>query len=141
MCDFRRDGWLKGWSELGADTIEKMRDTIPTMRKELDDPAKFKEIYQFTFGFAKADGQKSLALETAVAFWELLLREKFQHLDLWLQFVQENYGKSISKDTWNQFLEFIRASDENFSNHDTESAWPVLIDMFVEYAKEKMMTR
>ncbi|TPX63594.1 hypothetical protein SpCBS45565_g06493 [Spizellomyces sp. 'palustris'] len=138
MCDFRRKGWMEGWTNLGCDTIEKMREVIPSLREELKDPSKFRDVYNYTFNFARAENQKSLGLDTAIAFWELLLKDKFKHLDLWVEFLREKHGKAISKDTWNLLLEFIRTSDENFSNHDTDSAWPVLIDSFVEYAREKL---
>ncbi|KND01302.1 uncharacterized protein SPPG_03111 [Spizellomyces punctatus DAOM BR117] len=138
MCDFRRKGWMEGWTNLGCDTIEKMREVIPSLREELKDPSKFRDVYNYTFSFARAENQKSLGLDTAIAFWELLLKDKFKHLDLWVEFLREKHGKAISKDTWNLLLEFIRTSDENFSNHDTDSAWPVLIDSFVEYAREKL---
>ncbi|KAJ1563828.1 hypothetical protein HK405_000613, partial [Cladochytrium tenue] len=60
MCEFGRQGWIDGWSKLGCDTLEKMKDSLSVMRAELDDPAKFREVYQFTFGFGKQQGQKSM---------------------------------------------------------------------------------
>lgn len=101
MCEFKRSGWLEGWKELECDTIDALRTKIPSLRAELEDTASAKQIYQFTFNFAKPDTQKSLPLETAVAFWSLLLKDRFKHLDLWITFLQENHGKTISKDTWN----------------------------------------
>jgi DCN1-like protein 1/2 len=44
----------------------------------------------------------------------------------------------ISKDTWSLFLEFILiVHDKNdLSKYDSEGAWPVIIDEFVEFLKE-----
>ncbi|KAJ3196974.1 DCN1-like protein 2 [Irineochytrium annulatum] len=102
MCDFRLPGWVEGWKKLGCDTLPKMKAAIPKIRKEIDDPAKFKEVYQYAFNFAKQEGQRSLVLETAVPFWQLLLTDRFKNLDIWVEYVTEHYKKSISKDTWNQ---------------------------------------
>ena len=48
---------------------------------------------------------------------------------------QEKYGKSISKDTWSLFLDFIDSCDDEFKEYDEDGAWPVVIDSFVEYAR------
>ncbi|KAJ3082025.1 hypothetical protein HK102_001969 [Quaeritorhiza haematococci] len=98
-----------------------MREAIPIMRCEPDDPAKFKDIYLFTFNFAKVENQKSLALDTALAFWELLLTDRFPHLSMWLDFLREKHGKAISRDTWNLLLDFVLTANDDFSNHDTDA--------------------
>ncbi|KAI9363470.1 Cullin binding-domain-containing protein [Zopfochytrium polystomum] len=137
MCEFGREGWIAGWTALGCDSIDKMKSSLAVMRSELDDPAKFKQIYQYTFNFAKQTGQKSLDLETAVAFWGLLLSGRYKFLDDWTEFLTTNHKKAISKDTWNLFLDFVNAFKDDFSSHEDDGAWPVLIDDFVTYMKEK----
>ena len=56
--------------------------------KELDDNAKFKDFYTFTFNFGLNENQKSLELDIALAYWELVMSRKFKHLQLWLEFVR-----------------------------------------------------
>ena len=65
-----------------------MKNSLDKMRLDLDSFETFKEIYQFTFTFAKPTNQKSLPLDIAIAFWQLLLTNKNQHLDLWIEFLQ-----------------------------------------------------
>lgn len=65
-----------------------MKMTVLNFSKELQDEAIFKKIYFFTFKFAIADGQKSLPLDNAVAFWELLLAERYKDLDKWILFLK-----------------------------------------------------
>lgn len=137
MCEFSKQEFIGGLQALGVDSLEKFRERIPFMRSELKDEHKFREIYNFAFGWAKEKGQKSLALDTAIGMWQLLFAEKqWPLVDHWCQFLQAHHNKAISRDTWSQLLEFARTVDPDLSNYDAEGAWPYLIDEFVEYLNE-----
>jgi DCN1-like protein 1/2 len=96
-----------------CDTIEGLKAAIPTLRKELEDDAKFKDIYLYTFGFSKEPAQRSMGqfrvilarpwglancdgtnvlnsadLDMAIGMWALLLKDRFKLLDKWLTFVK-----------------------------------------------------
>ncbi|KAI8826426.1 dcun1d1 protein [Chytriomyces cf. hyalinus JEL632] len=137
MCEFKLAGWLEGWSNLQCETLEDMKKSIPVIRGDLDDAIKFKDIYLFTFNFARQENQKGLALETATAFWQLLLAGRYEHIDLWLEFL-EDHKNSISKDTWVQFHDFTKKYPSTFEGYEEDGAWPLLIDEFVEFAQEKL---
>uniref|UniRef100_A0A0A0K3L5 Defective in cullin neddylation protein n=1 Tax=Cucumis sativus TaxID=3659 RepID=A0A0A0K3L5_CUCSA len=129
MCEFSKQEFI--------DSLERFRERIPYMRSELKDDQKFREIYNFAFGWAKEKGQKSLALDTAIGMWQLLFAEKqWLLVDHWCQFLQARHNKAISRDTWSQLLEFARTVEPTLSNYDAEGAWPYLIDEFVEYLNE-----
>eukprot|EP00158_Paraphelidium_tribonemae_P004182 Partr_v1_DN26615_c1_g1_i6_m69418 putative DCN1, defective in cullin neddylation 1, domain containing len=137
MCEIARDGWLQGWSQLGCDSVEAMRVKLPSLRAEIiDNHELFKRVYEFSFLFSRDENQRSLPCEIAVALWQILLAGKCSFLDAWCEFVSSNYGKAISKDTWNMFFDFVMTSNEDFSNYDAEGAWPVLIDDFVTNMKK-----
>ncbi|KAK1440096.1 hypothetical protein QVD17_05921 [Tagetes erecta] len=137
MCEFSKQEFVGGLQSLGIDSLEKFRERIPSMRAELQDDQKFKEIYNFAFGWAKEKGQKSLALDTAIGMWQLLFEEnRWPLVDHWCQFLQARHNKAISRDTWSQLLEFARSVDPTLSNYDADGAWPYLIDEFVEYLNE-----
>ncbi|OZJ04960.1 hypothetical protein BZG36_01753 [Bifiguratus adelaidae] len=136
MGEFTRHGFVHGWTTLSADTVEKQKQAIPALRDSLRDDLMFKEVYSFAFKYGRNPGQKSLSLEFAIELWKILLRDRFKYLDLWLQFVEEEHKKAIPRDTWNLLLDFINQIGDDFSKYDPEGAWPVLIDEFVEYAKE-----
>jgi DCN1-like protein 1/2 len=103
-----------------------------------EDRVYFTEVYRFTFVFNLPEGQRLLSLETAAAYWTLLIQPKFAPFDKWIQFINEEYKKSISKDTWNMFWEFVKYYNDNngkLDNYDLGGAWPSVIDEFVEYLK------
>jgi DCN1-like protein 1/2 len=116
--------------------LEKLRQKLLSIESDLNNQnEKFKEMYQFTFNFAKNPCQKSLDLEDAIAYWNMILAERFPYLQMWIDFLREHHKRNIPKDTWNLLFDFSLVINKDFSNYDEEGAWPVLIDDFVEYAR------
>jgi len=86
QCEFTRDEFMNGMTELGCDTMDKLKSRLPSLENEIKDPFKFKDFYQFTFNYAKNPGQKGLDLDMAIAYWNIVLRGRFKFLDLWCTF-------------------------------------------------------
>lgn len=56
QCEFSRDEFMKGMADMQCDSIEKLRHKLYNdVTQELNDPAKFKDFYQFTFTYAKGN--------------------------------------------------------------------------------------
>lgn len=157
MGHWTRQGWIDGWRNIGADSMSMMQTSLTRLRTQLaTDPDYFKKVYNYTFDFARNEGQRSLGLETAQAFWTLLLSYGFEGGALtckskddasgwqekynrwWSEFLSQKGGKGVSKDTWVMFLDFVRSIDATFSNYDIEAAWPSIIDDFVDYARARL---
>jgi DCN1-like protein 1/2 len=53
MCEFSRQEFIEGLQMLGVDSIDKLKYLLPSLRAELKDEHKFRDIYNFAFGWAK----------------------------------------------------------------------------------------
>ncbi|RKP12991.1 Cullin binding-domain-containing protein [Piptocephalis cylindrospora] len=137
MCVFPRQGFLQGWAQYAAPTLQDQAKAVRRMSKEMEDPAVFRQVYTFAFTYGLSPGQRSLPLESAVAYWEILLTGTFPLLDAWIQFVQTHHKRAISKDTWNLLLEFALTVGDKLDDYDPNAAWPVLIDEFVENYRQE----
>ncbi|KAL0569959.1 Scaffold-type E3 ligase [Marasmius crinis-equi] len=165
MAEWNKKGWTEGWKELGCDSIAAMKTVLPKLKDKLaKDKAYFRKVYLHTFDFARAEGQRSLPIESAQALWSLLIPHglsggalahtqkdgdgdismsgeegwKEEYTDWWLEFLTEKKLKGVSKDTWSMFLDFMTTIDAKFEKYDTEEAWPSTIDDFVEWARERL---
>lgn len=117
-----------------------MKTAVAGMKKQMSsNPVYFKSVYRFTYSYILPPNTRSLPLESAVAYWDLLLAGKFDKLADWNDFIANVYKKSISKDTWNMVLEFANYlnDDPALTNYDLEASWPSVIDEFVDHLKEK----
>ncbi|KAJ4832966.1 hypothetical protein Tsubulata_010138 [Turnera subulata] len=97
------------------------------------DFSEFSRFYDFVFFMCRENGQKNITVNKAVTAWKLVLPGRFRLLKEWCDFVQKNQRYNISEDTWQQVLAFSRCVHENLEGYDSEGAWPVLIDEFVEH--------
>ncbi|GLC39322.1 hypothetical protein PLESTB_000897500 [Pleodorina starrii] len=140
MCEYSKDEFTSGLVKLGVDSVDKLKRRLPDLRTEIKTDAKFREVYAFAYNFSREKGQKCVQLDTAVGMWQLLFsvpEQRWPHIDDWCEFLTKHHNRAISKDTWLQLFDFIKSVKPDFSNFDENSAWPYLIDEFVDYMKEK----
>lgn len=58
MGYYQKDEFLNGLKDLNADTIEKLKAKVQSLRDELKDANKQRDIYKFAWHFAKDDAEK-----------------------------------------------------------------------------------
>ena len=50
------------FSSFSADSLDSLKRRLPGVERELTDQSKFRDLYQFTFNFAKNPEQKGLGI-------------------------------------------------------------------------------
>ncbi|CAD7704543.1 unnamed protein product [Ostreobium quekettii] len=135
MSEFSKDEFIGGLTQLGCDSIEKLRKRLPDLRAELNDAETFPKIYEYAYMFAREKGQKCVHQPMAIAMWQLLFinSHHWELLGEWINFLENHHNRAISRDTWTQLLDFKKTVFSDFSNFDPSGAWPYLIDEFVEH--------
>lgn len=142
---FEKDKFLVVWQEQGIKTIAAMRKYVSDRHSAiLADLAEFEKLYRFTFDFIKTSpADKTVNYELAVSYWQLLfsnlgeVQESQTRLQEWYEFVGTVYKRDFSRDSWTMFFAFlkdiIRRDPHKFEGYDEMSAWPSVIDEYVEY--------
>eukprot|EP00922_Rhytidocystis_sp_ex-Travisia-forbesii_P058141 GHVS01085993.1.p1 GENE.GHVS01085993.1~~GHVS01085993.1.p1 ORF type:complete len:348 (-),score=111.41 GHVS01085993.1:261-1304(-) len=164
--EFTKDEFTTGMKAMGADSLLKLKSRVKDLRAELAVPQTLRPIYCYAFGYSLDVGSRHLVLELAVAYWRLLLTDHFVLLDEWIRFVEEQHqqrlevlqersrkkmssaggsgGESlpqkvelVSRDVWMMLFDLSLNQDSELSDYDLNGAWPVLIDEFVEWRRER----
>ena len=147
-----RDGFQKYWQSQRAYKLDAMESIAQGLTEQMGrDEALFKKTYLYTFGLALQPPSRTLQLDVACVYWDLLLgtqnndddataaalgKPKFARLEQWKTFLTDK-GKGVNRDTWNLLYDFATQVDqETFANYDEEDAWPLTFDEFVTYCKE-----
>ncbi|KAI8056299.1 potentiating neddylation domain-containing protein [Gilbertella persicaria] len=122
---------MSGMKSLDSDSLEKLQQKRPEFERVFEDSDQFKEMYRYTFGYAKNNDQKCIEVETASVLWTMLLSDRYPIVHEFIAFLQDKAPvKVINRDQWNSFLEFVST---DLSDYDESLAWPVLFDEFVEW--------
>ena len=136
-----------------CDTVSKQCAHITSLRKRLaSDPAYFKEIYRSTFRLAKPENQKSVPMDAALEFWQMFFGGKAKGgiewnsrrtpwLDWWLAFYEARIKRPVNKDLWNMVMELVTKTKEDGGESldwwSENGAWPMAVDDFVVFVKER----
>ncbi|CUM65157.1 uncharacterized protein PRCAT00002784001 [Priceomyces carsonii] len=152
MGIFSREKFVNNWNDVNVSTIKGMKDFIEQYNENqiLSNEDNFRYFYDFAFDYVKENKhQKVIGYDLAVDYWKLLLsksrawkpsEETNRRLDQWYDFIINTYKRNISKDSWEMFYLFVKdiisTDPVHFKDYDEMSAWPSIIDDYVEYLHE-----
>lgn len=87
QCEFSEDEFRNGMKTMNCESLKELKEKLPFVMTELDDSRIFKDLYQFTFNYAKEKEKRSLDVDTAIAYWNIVMIGRFKYLDLWCTFL------------------------------------------------------
>uniref|UniRef100_A0A915BXM5 Defective in cullin neddylation protein n=1 Tax=Parascaris univalens TaxID=6257 RepID=A0A915BXM5_PARUN len=96
QCEFSWQEFSTGLTEMRVDSLEKLKSKLPSLNEELRDPQKFRDFYQFTFNYARVSSQRTLDVETAIAYWDIVFGGSFGYQSLWVKFLREKALKTVN---------------------------------------------
>lgn len=139
-----KEEFLSGCSDLQVDSISKFKKLLPSLDTGFMDQDEFKEFYKFCFQFNRQGTHRTLDKEMVVALLQMVLkgRVKTERLDTFSAFTesQSNYTR-ITLDQWCSFLDFCYECEDLSTYDESMSAWPVLIDEYVDYMEEQQKNK
>ncbi|KAG7453051.1 uncharacterized protein BT62DRAFT_977522 [Guyanagaster necrorhizus] len=94
----------------------------------------FRKLYMFCFTLVKPPQSRNIDMETATAFWTVLLAPKSPLMKDVLEFVARKgeVYKAANKDLWTMMLEFCETMSPNLDGYEADGAWPTLLDDFTK---------
>lgn len=157
--DFTREKFIAGWKSVektgtnqAYDNIKAQGDHVKSLRKQLQkDHSYLKQVYRYTFILARPEGQKNVPIDAALDFWKMFFdsdqggidwnSDSTPWLDWWLEYYETRYKRPTNKDLWNMVGELViktqEPGGENMDWWSEDGAWPMAVDEFVTFVKEK----
>ncbi|KAK4939177.1 Scaffold-type E3 ligase [Elasticomyces elasticus] len=155
--EFEREPFISGWRSVSSgskqyDSTATQAQYVDVLRKKVvSDPAYFKQVYRNAFKLAKPEGQRSVPMDSAIDFWNMFFRSgkggiewstaSTKWLDLWCTFYESHTKRPVNKDLWNMVGELVtktrESGGESLEWWKEDGAWPMAIDDFVAYVKDK----
>ncbi|KAL6286043.1 DCN1-like protein 4 [Prunus yedoensis var. nudiflora] len=138
---FTLEEWRTGFTALRVDNKYKLKKTLPELEKEVRRPTNFVDFYSYSFRYCLTEEkQKSIDIDSICELLNVVLGSQYQaQVDLFVQYLKtQNDYKVINMDQWMGFYRFCEEiSFPDLNNYDPELAWPLILDNFVEWLREK----
>mmetsp|Transcript_11568 Transcript_11568/g.24402 ORF Transcript_11568/g.24402 Transcript_11568/m.24402 type:complete len:270 (+) Transcript_11568:227-1036(+) len=138
-----KEEWMQGCNNLRVDSIDKFKALLPSLDIGFLDREDFKDFYKFCFQFNRQGTHKTLEKDLVIALLPICLSEgrvPSERLQSFCEFLETTKDESYSKitlDQWRSFLDFCYEVEDLATYDESSSAWPVLIDEYVEFMEKK----
>mmetsp|Transcript_34742 Transcript_34742/g.77978 ORF Transcript_34742/g.77978 Transcript_34742/m.77978 type:complete len:252 (+) Transcript_34742:256-1011(+) len=141
-----REEWIEGCHTLKLDSIAKFKAFLPQLDTGFMAREEFSDFFKFCFQFNRTGTHKTLDKDIVVMLLPMCLgggRINANRLKTFIEFLEKTTDASYSKitlDQWRSFLDFSYEFEDDaaLASYDEDgSAWPVLIDDYVEYMEGK----
>ena len=161
LGEWTKRGWLDGWKSIGSasvspvisdrltsilhrcDSIDGMKTALTRLQDKLgSDPSYFRTVYNFTFNFARSDGQRSLGMcvsapsvhldsvhlhpakDTALEYWKSLLyfgvgKEALKHVPADDEDIDMDQGQGWTRQHTEMWLVYMKTRDDVAVSKDT----------------------
>jgi hypothetical protein len=133
--------WMQGCSQLQVDSWEKMQALVPTLDTGFLEQTDFKDFYKFCFQFNRQGTHRTLDKDLVVALLKLVLKERVatDRLETFCEFLETSAAQHsrITLDQWTSFLDFCLECEDLSTYDESTSAWPVLLDEYVDWIEER----
>ncbi|CAN7041284.1 unnamed protein product [Brassica oleracea var. botrytis] len=138
---FTQEEWRRGLKALRADTLNKLKKALPELEKEVRRQTNFADFYAYAFRYCLTEEkQKSIDIETICQLLEIVMGSTFRpQVDYFVEYLKiQNDYKVINMDQWMGFYRFCNEiSFPEMTEYNPELAWPLVLDNFVEWIREK----
>jgi len=136
-----KEEWKKGCIELRVDSMAKFKALLPALDTGFLDRTEFKDFFKFCFQFNRQGTHRTLDKDLVTALIPMTLKDRVpsKRLSTFCDFLTESKDESYSRitlDQWTSFLDFCYEVEDIADYDEDTSAWPVLIDEYVEYLEE-----
>lgn len=132
-----KEEWIEGCESLNVDSWESLTELLPSLDPGFLELSEYKSFYKFCFQFNRQGTHKSLDKEDVVPLLQILLKDSQvvpqDRLNSFVDFLEQHELAKITADQWVSFLDFCLEVKDLAEYDDSTSAWPVLLDEYVEY--------
>ncbi|XP_033132715.1 DCN1-like protein 4 isoform X4 [Brassica rapa] len=138
---FTQEEWTRGLVALGVVTLDKLKKALPELEKEVRKQSNFADFYAYAFTYSLTEEeQKSIDIETISQLLDTVMGSTFRpQVDSFVDYLKiQNDYKVINMDQWMGFYRFCNEiSFPDMSEYNPGLAWPLLLNNFVEWIREK----